>query len=72
LHISKGEVCELIEMSLGEVKNGECPFLLRSPEMVNVMWIEWDGTVAFRKAIGRVEKSIWIEVATEVKDVTIG
>jgi hypothetical protein len=25
----------------------------------NVLWIEWNGGVVFRKALGRVEKSAW-------------
>jgi hypothetical protein len=41
-------------------------------EFYNIMHIEWNGGIAYRLAIGRVEKSIWERVAREEVDITIG
>ncbi|KAK3319540.1 heterokaryon incompatibility protein-domain-containing protein [Cercophora scortea] len=41
-------------------------------EFYNVMWVEWRDGVAFRLAVGRVEKQSWEETAVEEMDVTIG
>jgi hypothetical protein len=42
-------------------------------EFYNVMWVEYDdNTVAYRKAVGRVEAEAWDRVATELGDITLG
>ena len=41
-------------------------------EFYNVMHVKWNGGIAYRLAIGRVEKSIWERVAREEVDITIG
>ena len=41
-------------------------------EFVNVLWVEWEGGVAFRKALGRVERGVWRKVAEERIEVTLG
>jgi hypothetical protein len=76
---------ELIEISEGEVQNQPieeksfdewnregCPRYSGLYKFVNVLWIEWEDGVAYRKALGRVEKSIWQRVATERIDITLG
>lgn len=41
-------------------------------EFYNVMWIEWDNGIAYRMAVGRVQKDIWERVAKEEIDVVLG
>ena len=67
----KGQVCELIELSAGSVDNNEmekisfdernrpgCPRRQGLYELYNVMWIVWKNNIAYREAVGRVEKSV--------------
>ena len=44
----------------------------RIKEIYNVMWIQWDGDVAYRKATGEVDREIWEKFALEWKDITLG
>jgi hypothetical protein len=80
-----GGQCELIEMSAGSVENQspdaqsfdewEEPGCGRTKglyEFVNVLWIERDEEVAYRKALGRVRKDVWETEAKESVDITIG
>jgi hypothetical protein len=78
--------CEVIELSRGstmfadgfheryaELSYPQCYSLRHTVyEFYNVMWIGWDSGVAYRKGVGRVERSIWESIATEYIDVTIG
>ena len=41
-------------------------------EFYNIMHIKWNGGIAYRLAIGRVEKSVWERVAREEVDITMG
>jgi hypothetical protein len=41
-------------------------------EFYNVLWIEWHDAVAYRKALGRVEKSMWDRQRRDIIDVTLG
>jgi hypothetical protein len=41
-------------------------------EYYNVLWIEWQDGIAYRKAIGRIEKDIWEREATEWIDLILG
>jgi hypothetical protein len=78
---------ELIELSRGIVQNQPtqevsfdewdregCPRrnAVGMYEFYNVMWIKREEDVVYREAIGRVEKSVWEEVATEYIEVTLG
>jgi hypothetical protein len=80
-------IYELIELSRGTVRNQpteeasfdewDRPGCRRSNavggyEFYNVMWIKRVEDVAYREAIGRVEKSVWEEVATEYVEMTLG
>ncbi|KAK0743958.1 heterokaryon incompatibility protein-domain-containing protein [Schizothecium vesticola] len=82
-----GETCELVELSAGEVQRSRkreevsfdewdrpgCPRTRGGVyEFYNVMWIEWVGAVAQRKAVGRVERRAWQRLAGEEVDVCIG
>jgi hypothetical protein len=78
--------CELISISMGYAYGGSIynPGLVeertelvpRSNEerynFYNVLWIEWEDGIAFRKGVGRVEKSIWEAQPLEWIDVTLG
>ncbi|OAL44746.1 hypothetical protein IQ07DRAFT_521481 [Pyrenochaeta sp. DS3sAY3a] len=79
------ESCELIELSSGSVQNQQieevsfdewdlpdCPRHGGLYEFYNVMWIEWGEGVAYRKAVGRVEKRAWEKCRLEEVDVTLG
>lgn len=41
-------------------------------EFYNVLWIEWEKGVAYRKGLGRVRKEFWERQATEWIDLTLG
>jgi hypothetical protein len=41
-------------------------------EFYNVLWIEWHDGIAYRKALGRVEKKMWERQRRETIDVTLG
>ena len=73
-----GVSVELIEISAGSVKDqaleeesfdewnrSQCPRHDGSYEFFNVLWVEWVAGVAYRKALGRVVKSIWEEEKRE-------
>jgi len=82
----EGDVCELIELSMGRVRGYDCEAVSFDewdlPEcpsqknglygFYNVMWIERVDGIAYRKALGRVERSVWDEVATERISVILG
>jgi hypothetical protein len=36
------------------------------------MWIEWKDGIAYRRALGRVEKKLWEQQDLEEIDVTLG
>jgi hypothetical protein len=78
--------CELIAISTGIAHgypNGPNPFCIRESnckerpqthtyEFYNVLWIEWEDGIAYRKGVGRVEKSRWEAQPLEWIDVTLG
>ena len=41
-------------------------------EFYNVLWIEWHDAIAYRKALGRVEKTMWEQQKRESIDVILG
>lgn len=76
---------ELIELSAGSVldqeteavsfdewSRPECPRHGGKYDFYNVMAIRWDGPIAYRLAVGRVEKTSWERLATEVVEITLG
>lgn len=78
-------LCELIEISSGSVEDLEieersfdewnrphCPRKEGLYEFVNVLWIEHNNNVAYRKALGRVQKSIWIDIKKDMIAITLG
>jgi hypothetical protein len=80
-----GTPCEIIAISTGTANNffNEAAQLEewhypRRPnndrlfEFYNVLWIEWKGNVAYRKALGRVLKITWEQVDRELIDVVLG
>ena len=83
--VKPGDICELIELSGGNVRNQdaeavifdewileECPRHTGLYEFFNVMWVEWDSGVAYRKAVGRVERDIWEGIAVDDGDLILG
>jgi hypothetical protein len=78
--------CELISISMGYACGGrmydQClverytTLIPKSHEeryeFYNVLWIEWEDGIAFRKGVGRVEKSMWEAQPLEWIDVTLG
>ena len=80
-----GESCELIALSLGTVVNNgnyiglldewEMPERPRDSEIYtfyNVMCIEWENGIAYRRAVGTVYKEMWESQAREEIDVILG
>jgi hypothetical protein len=41
-------------------------------EFVNVLWIEWEKGIAYRKALGRVMKSAWEAQKLDWIDLVLG
>jgi hypothetical protein len=75
--------CELISISTGHahyiegVKDlglQDCEDQPRKGpyEFYNVLWIEWEDGIAYRKGVGRVEKNMWEAQPLERIDVTLG
>lgn len=75
----RGVSCQLIKLSAGSVKNQSservsfdewdrpgCPRRQGIYPFYDVMWMEMNGDVAYRKAVGRVEKLFgknWLETS---------
>ncbi len=53
---TKGQLCELVAISISSL-NGE--------EAYDVLWIEWEGGIAYRKGIGRIRKAAWEAAPTD-------
>jgi hypothetical protein len=54
---------------MGHVEKGkEMPAL----RFYNVMWIGWDGDVAYRKGLGKVGKTAWDALGAAIIDITLG
>lgn len=79
------DLLEFIELSKGEVQNQvtedvsfnewycpQCPTHSGLYKFYNVMCIEWQDGIAYRKAVGRVIDHVWERVATEVVNFTLG
>lgn len=41
-------------------------------EFVNVMWIEWQDGIAYRKAVGPFMRHVWEDYELETIEVTLG
>jgi hypothetical protein len=80
-----GTQCELVEISTGSASNtrdenmylDEWSYPDRPKEgelyeFYNVLWIEWSGDVAYRKALGRVLKRFWNAKASESIELILG
>jgi hypothetical protein len=80
----EGSDCSLIELSFGSVHSQategvsfdewnrpDCPRKDGVYEFYDVLWVKKIGGVSYRKALGRVVKSIWEECSVEV-DLTLG
>jgi len=78
--------CELVEISRGYAYEGKATLGMdewyhsdrpklpegEKYEFVNVLWVEWDEGIAYRKAIGRVMKSAWDAQELEWIDLVLG
>jgi hypothetical protein len=83
-----GQLVEVIEISAGSVKDREAEkqsfdewewggclesrLSRKVYEFYNVLWISWEDGVAYRKALGRVEKHVWEALEKEKIDVILG
>jgi hypothetical protein len=82
-----GAQCELVGISAGIVKYEDCrkfgfhhfkeierpeSWVGEQYEFVNVLWVEWKDDVAYRKALGRVERGRWEAVEREEVDLALG
>jgi hypothetical protein len=80
-------ICEFVEISRGyavegdlligivdEMEHPDRPKLPKGEkyEFINVLWIEWEEGIAYRKAYGRVMKSAWEAQELEWIDLTLG
>ncbi|XPT00690.1 hypothetical protein M3J09_009841 [Ascochyta lentis] len=53
-----------------EASRCEKPFF--TTEVVNVLWIEWENNIAYRKAAGVVEKEYWEQLILDDVDLVLG
>jgi hypothetical protein len=53
-------------------ENGEGDPLLRRKEYVTVLWVKWEGVVAYRQACGRVQRKAWESLELEKIDLVLG
>ena len=51
----EGEVCELFELSISMPRQPDG----RARESVNIIWVGWEDGIAYRKAIGMVDRDAW-------------
>jgi hypothetical protein len=79
-------ICELVEISRGYAVEGDrfvyidewrLPDRPKSPdgetyEFINVLWVEWEEGIAYRKAYGRVMESAWEAQELEWIDLVLG
>jgi hypothetical protein len=77
----QGKVCELIAISEGPSQtSGQCrdifggysPIFKGEKDLFNVLWIEWEDGIAYRKALGQVGKDAWNSQPEEWIDATLG
>lgn len=79
------DAAELVEISIGSVDDEEiekfyfdewdrpqCPRSSGRYNFYSVLWVEWIDGVAYRKALGRVEKSIWEATERDGIDLVLG
>jgi Heterokaryon incompatibility protein (HET) len=76
------EQCELIVVSGGiafedadwipELRLGDRPRTRGQYSFYNVLWIEWQSGIAYRKGVGRVVKQVWDSLAENEVDVILG
>jgi hypothetical protein len=83
---ARGDQCELIAISVASAKSKGLtrPYLfqemdtfseikyLEPYDFYNVLWIEWQGGIAYRKALGRVFKDAWERQDLVETDIVLG
>jgi len=83
--VKPGVVSQLIELSAGKVSNQDaeavifdewnledCPRHTGLYEFFNVMWVEWKNRITYRKAVGRVSRELWTNIAVEDTNLVLG
>jgi hypothetical protein len=67
---------ELVVISAKYIARGgerwEQPFGEESPQLYNVLWVEWLDGVAYRRGVGEVEKDIWDAKPLELIELILG
>lgn len=83
-HFPRGPTVELVAISRGSAYNArygtsldewrleERPKSSENYEYFNVLWIEWENGIAYRKALGRIAMEIWERQALESVEVALG
>ncbi|KAH7346243.1 heterokaryon incompatibility protein-domain-containing protein [Rhexocercosporidium sp. MPI-PUGE-AT-0058] len=76
----KGKALELVAISRGYARNADSPAAIEEWELperpkhgelyefYNVLWVKWEGSIAYRRGIGRVLKDVW---ETEKEDIDL-
>lgn len=74
IELSAGSVLDQAteEVSFDEWYRSDCPRTSGKYEFYNVMSVERDDGIAYRKAVGRVTKEAWERIATDEVDITLG
>jgi hypothetical protein len=85
--VVSGQTCELIAISSGVAQDfflSQARFYMEewahaeqikdkdTYEFINVLWIEWQESIAYRKALGRVWKEAWYRQTLKEVDVLLG
>lgn len=69
---------ELVEVARGDITqrgnfwNTSLPQEVPGSEVYYVMWIEWEDEVAYRRGLGRVERSAWETLDRQWVDLVLG
>jgi hypothetical protein len=69
---NRGRIPESKPLYMPEYNHEERPKSSERYEYYNVLWIEWEDGIAYRKGLGRVEKNMWEKQPLEWIDVTLG
>lgn len=60
------------QWQIGEWEVGEKPWTRRFYDFANVLWVERDGDITYRRALGMVAKSAWDRSSPTVANVKLG
>ncbi|KAK4198322.1 heterokaryon incompatibility protein-domain-containing protein [Triangularia verruculosa] len=67
-----GYPCDIVAISRGYDLNFPVPPTQEYYTFYNVLWVEWNHGVAYRRGVGRVKRSAWENMKTEDVELVLG